>query len=25
MFIENFKRYEDKGGKFDFASAGPQL
>ncbi len=25
MFIENFKRYDDKGGEFDFASAGPQL
>ncbi len=25
MFIQNFHRYDDKGGKFDFASAGPQL
>ncbi|MEJ2489297.1 MAG: phosphoenolpyruvate carboxykinase (ATP) [Sulfurovaceae bacterium] len=25
MFIENFKRYDDKGSEFDFASAGPQL
>jgi len=25
MFIENFTRYDDKGGDFDFASAGPQL
>jgi phosphoenolpyruvate carboxykinase (ATP) len=25
MFIENFHRYDDKGGEFDFASAGPQL
>jgi phosphoenolpyruvate carboxykinase (ATP) len=25
MFIENFRRYDDKGGEFDFASAGPQL
>ena len=25
MFKENFHRYDDKGGEFDFASAGPQL
>jgi len=25
MFQENFKRYDDNGGEFDFASAGPQL
>jgi phosphoenolpyruvate carboxykinase (ATP) len=25
MFIKNFKRYDEKGGEFDFASAGPQL
>ncbi len=25
MFIENFHRYDDNGGEFDFASAGPQL
>ncbi len=25
MFIENFHRYDDKGGEFDYASAGPQL
>jgi len=25
MFIENFKRYDDNGGEFDYASAGPQL
>jgi phosphoenolpyruvate carboxykinase (ATP) len=25
MFIKNFHRYDDNGGEFDFASAGPQL
>jgi len=25
MFQDNFKRYDDNGGEFDFASAGPQL
>ena len=25
MFIENFHRYDDKGGEFDYASAGPKL
>ncbi|HIP18576.1 MAG TPA: phosphoenolpyruvate carboxykinase (ATP) [Sulfurovum sp.] len=25
MFIENFHRYDDNGGEFDYASAGPQL
>jgi len=25
MFIENFHRYDDKGGEFDYASAGPQF
>jgi len=25
MFIDNFHRYDDNGGEFDYASAGPQL
>jgi phosphoenolpyruvate carboxykinase (ATP) len=25
MFIENFHRYDDNGGEFDYASAGPQV
>ncbi len=25
MFIKNFHRYDDNGGEFDYASAGPQL
>jgi phosphoenolpyruvate carboxykinase (ATP) len=25
MFQENFHRYDDNGGEFDYASAGPQL
>jgi phosphoenolpyruvate carboxykinase (ATP) len=25
MFKENFHRYDDNGGEFDFASAGPQI
>jgi phosphoenolpyruvate carboxykinase (ATP) len=25
MFIENFHRYDDNGGEFDYASAGPKL
>jgi phosphoenolpyruvate carboxykinase (ATP) len=25
MFIENFRRYNDKGSEFDFSAAGPVL